>query len=118
MVVLRTPRERGRIGEIVGDAAIGYSVRMNAEPKQTLTISLTPDQAKRMQRAIESGEYASGSEVVQDALGLWAQREDLRTLEAEALKKAYDEGRASGPGRTVDAETLLAELKAERRARG
>ena len=36
-------------------------------------------------------------------------------LELSRLKRAYDEGMASGEGRAVDAGSLLAELKAERR---
>jgi antitoxin ParD1/3/4 len=91
---------------------------MKTEPMRTLTISLTPQQAQRMQRAVDSGGYASNSEVVRDALRLWEQREELRSREIERLKRAYDDGLASGTGRSVDADTLLGELKAERRARG
>jgi antitoxin ParD1/3/4 len=91
---------------------------MKSEPMRTLTISLTPAQANRLQRAIDSGGYASNSEVVREALRLWEQQEELRSLEVERLKKAYDDGIASGEGREVDATSLLAELKAERRARG
>lgn len=91
---------------------------MKTEPMRTLTISLTPQQAGRLQSAVDSGNYASNSEVVRDALRLWEQREELRALEVTRLKKAYDEGLASGTGREIDAGTLLAELKAERRSRG
>ena len=52
---------------------------------RTLTVSLTPHQAEMMQNALER------------------------------LKKAYAEGMASGEGREVRAEVLLAELKAEAR---
>ncbi|WP_417682448.1 type II toxin-antitoxin system ParD family antitoxin [Roseibium sp.] len=85
---------------------------------KTLTISLSPHQVAQLQDAVKSGSYASNSEVVRDALRLWEQREELRKLEMARLKKAYDEGMASGEGRSVDADTLLAELKAEARSRG
>jgi len=91
---------------------------MKAQPMRTLTISLSAQQASRLQKAVDTGAYASNSEVVRDALRLWEQREELRVLELERLKRAYDEGMASGEGRDVDASTLLAELKAEARARG
>jgi len=91
---------------------------MKATAMRTLTVSLTPHQAAKMQSAIESGGYASNSEIVRDALRLWEQREEVRQMELARLKKAYDEGMASGEGRTVDADTLLAELKAESRKRG
>jgi antitoxin ParD1/3/4 len=86
---------------------------MKTEPMRTLTISLSPQQVARLHDAVQSGAYASNSEVVRDALRLWEQREEIRLLEIGRLKKAYDEGMASGEGREVDAKALLAELKAE-----
>jgi len=82
---------------------------------KTLTISLSQRQIARLQQAVASGSYASNSEVLRDALRLWEQKQELRELEMNRLKRAYDEGMASGEGRSVNAETLLAELKAESR---
>ena len=91
---------------------------MKTEPMKTLTVSLSPQQITRLHDAVESGAYASNSEVVRDALRLWEQREEMRLLEIQHLKDAYAEGMASGEGRKVDAHTLLAELKAESRRNG
>lgn len=91
---------------------------MKATNMRTLTISLTPHQAAMLENAVENGGYASNSEIVRDALRLWEQREEVRQMELARLKKAYDEGMASGEGRSVTADTLLAELKAEARKRG
>ncbi len=91
---------------------------MKATNMRTLTVSLTPHQAARMQNAVESGGYASNSEIVRDALRLWEQREEIRQMELARLKKAYDEGMASGEGRAISADALLAELKAEAKSRG
>lgn len=88
---------------------------MKHEPMKTLTISLSQQQITRLQQAVASGSYASNSEVMRDALRLWEQRQELRELEINRLKRAYDEGMASGEGRAVGADALLAELKAERR---
>jgi antitoxin ParD1/3/4 len=85
---------------------------------RTLTVSLTPHQAAMMQAAVESGGYASNSEIVRDALRLWQQREEIRQLELARLKQAYDDGMASGEGRELDAKALLGELKAEAEKRG
>lgn len=65
---------------------------------RTLTVSLTPHQAAMMQAAVETGGYASNSEIVRDALRLWEQREEVRQLELARLKQAYEEGMASGEG--------------------
>ncbi len=61
-----------------------------------------------------SGAYASNSEVIPR---LWEQHEEIRSLELSRLKRAYDEGTSSGPGRVIDAETLLGEIKAKTRLR-
>jgi len=91
---------------------------MKAEPMRTLTVSLTPHQAARIQSAIDGGGYASNSEIVREALRLWEQREELRSLELEHLKQAYADGKASGEGQNVDPVAFLKGLKAERAARG
>lgn len=85
---------------------------------RTMTISLSPQQAIRIQQAVETGAYASNSEVMRDALRLWEQREEIRSLELGKLKRAYDEGMASGAGREVDADTLLTEFKSKALKRG
>lgn len=93
-------------------------VGMKTEPMRTLTISLTPQQAARLQSAVESGGYASNSEVVREALRLWEQREELRALELDQLKRACTNGMASGRPIEVEPVEFLRSLKAERRARG
>ncbi|WP_296064891.1 type II toxin-antitoxin system ParD family antitoxin [uncultured Agrobacterium sp.] len=37
-----------------------------------VTVSISPEQAARMREAVNCGAYASGSEVVREALRLWA----------------------------------------------
>lgn len=78
---------------------------------RTMTISLSPQQASRIQQAVETGDYASNSEVIREALRLWEQREEIRLLELAKLKQAYAAGMASGEGRVVSADGLLKEFK-------
>jgi antitoxin ParD1/3/4 len=85
---------------------------------RTMTISLSPQQASRIQKAVETGDYASNSEVLRDALRLWEQREEIRALELARLKQAFSEGLASGEGREVSADALLTEFKAKAGIRG
>ena len=86
---------------------------MPSEAMKTLTISLSSRQIGRLRAAVESGGYASASEVVRDALRLWQEREEERQVELGRLKQAYEAGLASGAARRVDPKVLLAELKAE-----
>lgn len=85
---------------------------------RTMTISLSPQQATRVQEAVQSGAYASNSEVMRDALRLWEQREEVRTLELARLKQAYNEGLTSGQPREVSADTLLASFREKALVRG
>jgi antitoxin ParD1/3/4 len=61
--------------------------------------------------AVESGEYASSSEVVREALRDWKRRRARGMKEVEELRRLCAEGLASGPGRFAD----LAAIKAEAR---
>ena len=74
-----------------------------------LTISLSPQQLTRLSQAVDSGAYASNSEVVREALRLWEQREQLRELEIARLRQAYAEGLASGA--SVDGEEAFALIR-------
>jgi len=76
-----------------------------------MTVSLSRQQATRIEAAVATGSYASNSEVVREALRLWEQREEIRAAELNKLKQAYAAGVASGPGRAVDAAKLLRDFK-------
>lgn len=82
---------------------------MKSDSMRPLTISLSPQQLARLSKAVESGAYASNSEVVRDALRLWEQREELRELEIARLKQAYEEGLASGV--PVDGDVVFARIR-------
>jgi len=81
-------------------------------PLQTLTISLPPEQADRVQAAVDAGSYQSSSDVVSDALRLWDQREQVRAAETQRLKAAYERGMASGEPVEIDRDAFVADLKA------
>jgi antitoxin ParD1/3/4 len=85
---------------------------------RTMTVSLSEQQAGRIQTAVESGDYASNSEVVRDALRLWEDAQQRRKFANDRLRAAIEEGLASGTGRKVKAEDLLAEFKVRAAARG
>jgi antitoxin ParD1/3/4 len=51
---------------------------------------------------VESGRYASASEVVRDALRLVEEREDQRKAKLDALREAIREGVESGPAIPAD----------------
>ncbi|MGE0280247.1 MAG: type II toxin-antitoxin system ParD family antitoxin [Rhizobiaceae bacterium] len=73
---------------------------------QKISVALTKQQIQAIKDAVASGEYASTSEVVRDALRGWQIREPLRKAEIERLSKAWAEGLASGPARELDFEEI------------
>lgn len=86
---------------------------MNAKAGKELTITLPEAVADDISRAVASGDYSSPEVVVEAALEMWSERR--RSEFIGRLRKAYEEGVASGPGRKVDPHDFLASLKAVRR---
>lgn len=78
---------------------------------ERVTVALPTPMADRMRSAVESGEYATTSEVVRDALRLWESRRELREREIAALKQAWDEGRASGKPVPLDMDETIGKAK-------
>ena len=61
---------------------------------EKISIALPPEMVAQVRRAVETGEYASSSEVIRDALRDWTRKrlphansiQDLRALWQEAVK--------------------------------
>ena len=67
-----------------------------------------------IRRQVETGRYASASEVVREALRLMEGRERLREIELEEYREKIREGMESGPG--VPADEVFARLEANYQA--
>lgn len=64
---------------------------------EKVSVALTPEIASEMRAVVESGEYASASEVMREALREWRLRRAERQHAREKLGRLWDEGLASGP---------------------
>jgi len=64
--------------------------------------------AALLREAVDSGEYASASEVVRDALRTWKRRRKLEALELSELRRLIQEGMDSGP--SIDADLVFSRL--------
>lgn len=64
---------------------------------------------------VDSGRYASASEVMRDGLRLVEEREQLRAAKLAALKADIAEGLGSGPAQTLDMEDVKRRAREERR---
>jgi antitoxin ParD1/3/4 len=75
---------------------------------EKLSIALTPEMARLVRGAVESGEYASNSDVVLEGLREWEKRRALRQDDVEELRRLWAEGLANGPGGLPDIEPIKA----------
>jgi len=85
---------------------------------ERMTIVVPEPMAAKIRAAVAAGDYASTSEVVRDAMRLWSERREFRREELEALRHAWDEGKASGVAGPLDMKSVIAAAKAERAASG
>jgi antitoxin ParD1/3/4 len=69
---------------------------------QKVSIALTSEQLDALKAAVASGEYATTSEVVREAVRDWQFKRELRREDILRLRQLWDEGKASGPARKVD----------------
>ncbi len=70
---------------------------------ERMTITMPADMAAVVKAAVDSGDYASTSEVVRDALREWKMRRAVQLQEIAALKADIDKGLADvAAGRVKD----------------
>jgi antitoxin ParD1/3/4 len=80
---------------------------------EEVNVSMTSEQAKLIRDAVQSGAYASGSDVVREALADWSAKWESRRDDIAKLREMWAEGKASGTPTEVDFDALLAEARAE-----
>ena len=78
---------------------------------EKLSIALTPDMAAIVRQAVESGDYASASEVIRDALRDWKLRRALGQEMVLELRRLWQEGLDSGPAAPLDMDEIKREAR-------
>jgi len=73
---------------------------------EKLSIALTPEMAQEVRTAVKSGDYASSSEVIREALRDWRRKRALQDQEIEELRGLWREGVESGSGRYGSMEEI------------
>ncbi len=69
---------------------------------QKVSVALTGEQVALLKGAVETGEYATTSEAIREALRDWQWKRELRGEELKRLREGWREGKASGPGAPLD----------------
>ena len=80
---------------------------------QKISIALTGEQITTLRAAVETGEYATTSEIIREALRDWQLKRELRGEDIRRLRQLWDQGKASGPAQKLD----LAEVRRQARRR-
>jgi len=73
-----------------------------------MNISLNPHFEELVKNKVESGLYNSVSEVMREALRLLEERDQLRELRLEELRREIQKGIDSGPSTPLDMEEIKA----------
>jgi antitoxin ParD1/3/4 len=69
---------------------------------QKISVALTAEQINAIKSAVETGEYATTSEIVREALRDWQWKRELRGEDLKRLRELWREGKASGAARPLD----------------
>ena len=80
---------------------------------EKISVALPADMLELVRQAVKSGDYATTSEVIREALREWKGRRETREEAISELRKLWQEGIDSGGWRPIDAE----EIKREGRRR-
>ncbi|MGY6215770.1 type II toxin-antitoxin system ParD family antitoxin [Methylolobus aquaticus] len=78
---------------------------------EKISIALTEDLAALVRKAVESGDYASTSEVIRDALRDWKVKRAARDEQAAELRRLWQEGIDSGVAGPLDIDAIKREAR-------
>ena len=78
-----------------------------------MNVSLTPELEELVRSKVESGLYNSASEVVREALHLLDDRDRLREIKIEKLRKEIQKGLDSGP--SIPGDEVFARIREKAR---
>lgn len=78
---------------------------------EKISVALTPEMAAFVRDVVESGEYASSSEVIREALRDWKQKRLLQLQNINEVRRLWQEGIDSGAGQYTDIEAIKQEAR-------
>lgn len=83
-----------------------------------MNVSLTPELKQFVQNKVESGLYYSASEVIREGLRMLQEKEMLKQIQIEELRKEIQKGiEQADRGELVDGEEVFETIRAKSRAR-
>ncbi|MGC1869669.1 MAG: type II toxin-antitoxin system ParD family antitoxin [Acidobacteriaceae bacterium] len=82
---------------------------------EKISIALPPEMVSIVRQAVETGEYASSSEVVRDALRDWTQKRNLRRQGIDELRQVWRQA-LQDDAANVSAEDVVGRLERKYKA--
>lgn len=76
-----------------------------------ISIALTGEQIAALKVAVETGEYATTSEIIREAIRDWQFKRELRQEDLRRLRQLWDQGKASGTATPVDFDAARREAR-------
>ena len=73
---------------------------------EKISIALPADMATLVRKAVETGDYASSSEVIREALREWKARRAARSEAVSELRRLWEEGIDSGRSAALDVTAI------------
>ncbi len=73
---------------------------------EKISIALSADMVTLVRNAVETGDYASSSEVIREALREWKARRAARVDAIRELRRLWDEGLDSGRSAELDMKAV------------
>jgi antitoxin ParD1/3/4 len=78
---------------------------------QKISVSLPVEMTHLINDAVISGDYASSSEVIREALRDWKQKRLIQLQNIEQIQQLWQEGLESGPGQLKNIEEIKQEAR-------
>jgi antitoxin ParD1/3/4 len=73
---------------------------------EKISVALTSEQISALRSAVDSGEYATTSEVVREAVRDWQAKRQLREEDIRRLQQLWVAGKASGSAKSLDLDMV------------
>ena len=78
---------------------------------QKVSVALTGEQIAALRAAVETGEYATTSEIVREAIRDWQYKRALRQEDVIRLRAMWDQGKVSGAATPIDFDVARREAR-------
>ena len=79
---------------------------------EKISVALTSEQVTSLKAAVNSGEYATTSEIIREAVREWQWKRDMRIEEVNRVRALWDAGLESGKALPVDFSAVRVEARA------